>query len=61
MAGKSIAKNKTAIENETEAVGKMIWENMERSSPSVFEKRWWDNRILSWAMEDESVKVQMFR
>ncbi len=61
MAGKSKANIKAAIEKETNAVGKMIWENMERSSPSIFEKRWWDDRILSWAMEDESVKVQMFR
>ncbi|MBM81150.1 MAG: L-glutamate gamma-semialdehyde dehydrogenase [Planctomycetaceae bacterium] len=27
----------------------------------MFERRWWDDRILSWAMSDESVKVQMFR
>ena len=60
MAGNSKA-NTESIEKETQAIGKMIWENMERSSPSFFETRWWDNRILSWAMEDESVKVQMFR
>ena len=24
-------------------------------------RRWWDDRILAWAMADESVKVQMFR
>jgi len=27
----------------------------------VFERRWWDDRLLSWAMSDESVKVQLFR
>ena len=27
----------------------------------MLEKRWWDDRIMNWAMSDESVKVQMFR
>ncbi|REK18004.1 MAG: L-glutamate gamma-semialdehyde dehydrogenase [Planctomycetota bacterium] len=27
----------------------------------MFERRWWDDRIMAWAMQDESVKVQMFR
>jgi RHH-type proline utilization regulon transcriptional repressor/proline dehydrogenase/delta 1-pyrroline-5-carboxylate dehydrogenase len=27
----------------------------------MFERRWWDDRILSAAMADESLKVQMFR
>ena len=31
------------------------------NQPSVWERRWWDDRIMAWAMQDESVKVQMFR
>src|ERR1700677_2162521 len=50
-----------AIEAETQAVGRDLLANLERRSPSIFERRWWDDRILSWAMTDESVKVQMFR
>ena len=50
-----------AVEDETLAVGRYVWEHLERRSPSVFERRWWDDRILNWAMTDESVKVQMFR
>jgi RHH-type proline utilization regulon transcriptional repressor/proline dehydrogenase/delta 1-pyrroline-5-carboxylate dehydrogenase len=50
-----------AIEAETQAVGRDLLANLERRSPSIFERRWWDDRILSWAMADESVKVQMFR
>ncbi|MBW3540080.1 MAG: proline dehydrogenase family protein, partial [Planctomycetes bacterium] len=49
------------IEAETQAVGRHVWEHLERRSPSIFERRWWDDRILSWAMSDEAVKVQMFR
>jgi len=50
-----------AVEAATLAIGRQLWEHLERRSPSLFERRWWDDRILSWAMSDESVKVQMFR
>ena len=50
-----------AIEAETQEIGRELWAHLERRSPSIFERRWWDDRILSWAMADESVKVQMFR
>ena len=50
-----------AVEAETQRVGRYVWEHLERRTPSIFERRWWDDRILSWAMSDESVKVQMFR
>ena len=50
-----------AIEGETQAIGRELFAHLERRSPSIFERRWWDDRILSWAMADESVKVQMFR
>src|SRR5579872_4903603 len=50
-----------AVEQLTRDVGRHLWSNLERRTPSIFERRWWDDRILSWAMADESVKVQMFR
>lgn len=49
------------IEQRTRDLGEQIWGHLERREPTMFEKRWWDDRILSWAMADESVKVQMFR
>jgi RHH-type proline utilization regulon transcriptional repressor/proline dehydrogenase/delta 1-pyrroline-5-carboxylate dehydrogenase len=49
------------VEEQTRAIGRYLWNHLERTSPSVFERRWWDDRILAWAMADESVKVQMFR
>ena len=49
------------VEDETQEIGRHIWDHLERRKPTVFERRWWDDRILSWAMSDESVKVQMFR
>ncbi|MGQ0637341.1 MAG: L-glutamate gamma-semialdehyde dehydrogenase [Planctomycetaceae bacterium] len=50
-----------AIEQATRAIGRQLWGHLERTTPSIFERRWWDDRILAWAMADESVKVQMFR
>lgn len=50
-----------AVEAATQEIGRSLWKHLERRSPSILERRWWDDRILSWAMQDESVKVQMFR
>lgn len=50
-----------AVETETQDIGQWLFDHMEHRQPSIFERRWWDDRILSWAMADESVKVQMFR
>ncbi|HVJ85056.1 MAG TPA: proline dehydrogenase family protein [Caulifigura sp.] len=49
------------IEALTQEVARDLWSQVERRRPSVFERRWWDEHILEWAMADESVKVQMFR
>ncbi|MDC0261760.1 proline dehydrogenase family protein, partial [Planctomycetaceae bacterium] len=50
-----------AVEKETKRLGEEIWDHIPHRRPSMFERRWWDDRILDWAMEDESVKIQMFR
>ncbi len=49
------------IERQTQAIGRYLWSHLNRGSASIFDRRWWDDRILSWSMTDESVKVQMFR
>ncbi|HEV3024660.1 MAG TPA: L-glutamate gamma-semialdehyde dehydrogenase [Pirellulales bacterium] len=49
------------IEATTREVGRHIFEHLSHRQPSVLERRWWDDRIMAWAMQDESVKVQMFR
>lgn len=49
------------VEAETQEIGDWLQQHSPRRQPSIFERRWWDDRILSWAMADESVKVQMFR
>jgi proline dehydrogenase len=49
------------IEQETQRLGRELWQHLRRRRPTVFERRWWLDQILEWAMQDESVKVQMFR
>lgn len=55
------ARDLAAIERTTQEVGRYLFAHLTDQRPSVFERRWWDDRLMSWAMEDESVKVQMFR
>nr|MBC8288700.1 L-glutamate gamma-semialdehyde dehydrogenase [Planctomycetota bacterium] len=50
-----------SVEAKTQEIGDWLQSHLHRRQPSIFEKRWWDDRILAWAMADESVKVQMFR
>ncbi|MEX0675498.1 MAG: proline dehydrogenase family protein [Pirellulales bacterium] len=49
------------IEQSTREIGRHLFDHLGDSRASVLERRWWDDRIMAWAMQDESVKVQMFR
>ena len=49
------------VEDVTQEIGRYLFDHLHRRKASIFEKRWWEDRILSWAMGDEAVKVQMFR
>lgn len=49
------------VEERTQEIGRDLWDHLDRRQPTVFERRWWLDHILQWAMQDESVKVQMFR
>lgn len=49
------------VENRTQEIGRELFDRLGRRSPSIFHGRWWEDRLMSWAMGDEAVKVQMFR
>ena len=49
------------VEADTQRIGRELWDQLDRRKPSIFERRWWLDHLLAWAMTDESVKVQMFR
>lgn len=50
-----------AIEQETQAIGQYLFDHLDDKRPNMLDRRWWDERIMSWAMKDEAVKVQLFR
>jgi RHH-type proline utilization regulon transcriptional repressor/proline dehydrogenase/delta 1-pyrroline-5-carboxylate dehydrogenase len=41
--------------------GRSIFERLGRRQLSIFERRFWDDRLMEWAMRDPWVKVQLFR
>ncbi|MEX0711692.1 MAG: hypothetical protein WD278_05045, partial [Pirellulales bacterium] len=49
------------IEATTVQVGRQVFDRLGERRPGLLARRWWDDRIMAWAMQDESVKVQMFR
>ncbi|HZZ74113.1 MAG TPA: proline dehydrogenase family protein [Pirellulales bacterium] len=49
------------IERSTQELGRFLFAHEQTDQAHIFQRRWWDDRIMAWAMQDESVKVQMFR
>ena len=53
--------NDDRLEQRTQEIGQELFGRVQHRSPSIFHGRWWEDRLMSWAMGDEAVKVQMFR
>ena len=51
----------TAIEVLTQTIGREIFANLQDTKPQVWQRRWWDDRLMAWSMRDEELKVQLFR
>lgn len=51
----------TAIEGETQTIGRQLFANLRGIRPRIWNRRWWDDRMMAWSMQDESLKVQLFR
>ena len=49
------------MEDRIRAIGNEIFAGMSRKSPSVFQKDFWNGKIMDWSMRDEDFKVEMFR
>ncbi len=49
------------VEQRTQEIGQNLLEKLEHRFPSIFHGRWWENHLLNRAMDDEAIKVQMFR
>lgn len=49
------------LEQLTRAYGQEIFARLDRQEPFVFTPAWLDERLMEWTMNDEAVKVQLFR
>ncbi len=49
------------LEKRTLAYGKEMFGRVDQRGPILFTPGWWDERLMDWTMQDEAVKVQLFR
>lgn len=49
------------IETRSREIARRLFDRVSERRVTIFERRWWDDRVMDWAMRDEAVKVQMFR
>ena len=56
-----LANSPSDIEAATQRIGREIFARAAEHRPGIFNRKYWDDRIMNWAMGDEAVKVQMFR
>lgn len=50
-----------ADESEIQRIGREIFGALDPKGPSVFQKDFWNGKIMDWSMRDEAFKVEMFR
>ncbi len=49
------------IENKVAEIAKRLYSEAINSTPSIFDKRKWEGKVLEWAMKDDHFKTQLFR
>ncbi len=49
------------IEGRIIEIGERLYSEAINSTPSIFDKRKWEGKVLEWAMKDEKFKTQLFR
>jgi RHH-type proline utilization regulon transcriptional repressor/proline dehydrogenase/delta 1-pyrroline-5-carboxylate dehydrogenase len=50
-----------AIEFQTQTIGQELFASVKGGQPHIWQRRWWDEKLLAWTMRDEQLKVQLFR
>src|SRR5262245_54561308 len=50
-----------AVEQQTRELGRQLFAAVRGGQPHVWQRRWWDEKLLAWTMRDEGLKVQLFR
>ena len=52
---------RNSIEGRSVEIGEELYSQVHRERPWIFQRRWWDDRLMDWSMSDEELKVQLFR
>lgn len=50
-----------AVEHETQELGRQLFGAVRGGQPHIWQRRWWDEKLLAWTMRDEGLKTQLFR
>lgn len=53
--------DRTELEKLTRAYGEELFARVDRRGPFLFSPGWWDERLMALTMNDEALKVQLFR
>ena len=51
----------TDLEPRIQTYGREIFARLDRQGPVLFSRPWWDDRMMGVTMENEALKVQLFR
>lgn len=49
------------LDQRARQIGRELFSSLRRPKSRVYQRRWWDERIMDWSMSDEELKVQLFR
>jgi RHH-type proline utilization regulon transcriptional repressor/proline dehydrogenase/delta 1-pyrroline-5-carboxylate dehydrogenase len=55
------ANDLTIINRRTRELGGVLLDRLKGTQPSFLQRRWWDDRLMAFAMRDERLKVELFR
>jgi RHH-type proline utilization regulon transcriptional repressor/proline dehydrogenase/delta 1-pyrroline-5-carboxylate dehydrogenase len=55
------APTRKRLEDRTQQIGHELFDCLNRRAPSIFHGRWWEDRLINWAMNDDAIRVQLFR
>lgn len=49
------------VEQEVQVFGKKLWKKIEGEVPGMFNRNYWNGKLLDWVMNDEDFKIDLFR
>src|SRR3954467_14288160 len=61
MGDSSVVSNSSSTNDRVQQLGRDIWQRVQGEVPGIFNKGYWQGRMLEWAMKDPSFKIDLFR